>query len=299
MTMDFRSLQGFGSLLYNAVVDKPLIASSSNPLIKQARALRERKARAETGLFLAEGIHHVGEAIEAGWEIETILYAPDILTSGFARGLISRVSPRLEPDGIVPSERNPAGMAPAAQAVSAQVMESLADKENPQGILAIVRQRPAKTADLKSIRCGAAVVSPQDPGNVGTILRTLDAVGADALFLLDGGVDPYHPTCVRASMGAIFWKPIVQTSFDEFVKWARGSQIQLIGTSSHAANDYRAFTPKPVFILALGSEQKGLSTEQIKACDACVSLPMRGRATSLNLGVAAGILLYQFIQPEK
>ncbi|MBI3738226.1 MAG: RNA methyltransferase [Chloroflexi bacterium] len=256
-------------------MNKSLITSSSNPLVKQVRALRQRKARTETGLFLVEGIHHVGEAVEAGWDIETILYAPDTLTGDFARGLISR-------------------LATAPQPVSAQVMESLADKENPQGILAIVRQRQTKTADLKFIRCGAAVVSPQDPGNVGTILRTLDAVGADVLFLLDGGVDPYHPTSVRASMGTIFWKPIVQTSFAEFVDWARRGNYQLIGTSSHAANDYRAFAPNFPFILLLGSEQKGLSPEQIKACDVTVSLPMHGRASSLNLAVAAGILLYQF-----
>lgn len=277
------------------VANQPRITSSSNPLIKKVRALRQRKARAESGLFLVEGIHHVGEAVEAGWDVESILYAPDVLTSDFARDLISRVSPRPQPGSLEPPERSAAGTMPAVQPVSAQVIESLADRENPQGILAIVRQRRTQITDLKAIRCGAAVVSPQDPGNVGTILRTLDAVGADALFLLDGGVDPYHPTSVRASMGAIFWKPIAQTTFAEFVDWAQSSAYQLIGASAHAANDYRAFTPKPPFILLFGSEQKGLSSEQIKACDATVSLPMRGRASSLNLAVAAGILLYQFV----
>ncbi len=265
--------------MYNWGVNKPAITSVSNPLIKQARALRQRKTRAETGLFLVEGIHHVGEAVEAGWEIETILYAPDMLTSDFGRDLVSRVSSRL-------------------QTVSDQVMESLADKENPQGILAVVRQRKAHPSDLANLRIGAAAVSPQDPGNVGTILRSLDAVGADALFLLDGGVDPYHPTCVRASMGTIFWKPIVQTSFTEFVDWARSGGVQLIGTSAHAAHDYREIVPNLPFVLVLGSEQKGLSSEQIDACDLSASLPMRGRASSLNLGVAASILLYQFAQPK-
>ncbi|HEX2697637.1 MAG TPA: RNA methyltransferase [Anaerolineales bacterium] len=260
-------------------MEKPLITSTSNPLVKQVRALRQRKARTESGLFIVEGIHHVGEAVEAGWQIESILYAPDVLTSDFGRDLIARV----------PS---------AGQAVSEQVIESLADKENPQGILALVHQRQLKLDDIKSLRCGAAVVSPQDAGNIGTILRTLDAVGADALFLLDGGVDPFHPTSVRASMGAIFWKPIVQTSFDEFVKWAHQGNYQLIGTSAHAQSDYRSFIPKPPFILLLGSEQKGLSPKQAQACDVTVSLPMYGRASSLNLAVAAGILLYQFVNPK-
>ena len=149
--------------------------------------------------------------------------------------------------------------------------------------------------DLKSlVRIGAAIVSPQDPGNIGTIFRTLDAVGADALFLLDGGVDPYHPTSVRASMGTIFWKPIVQTSFDEFMDWSRRGGYQRIATSAHAKQNYHDLKPNAPWILVLGSEQKGLSMEQINACDTSVSLPMRGRASSLNLAVAAGILLYQF-----
>ena len=256
-------------------MNRPLITSLTNPLIKKVRALRQRKSRAETGLFIVEGLHHIGEAIEAGWEIDSILYSPDVLTSDFARDLISKKESEV-------------------QQVSAQVMESIADKENPQGILAVVHQKWTRLDDLESVRIGAAAVSPQDPGNVGTILRTLDAVGADALFLLDGGVDPYHPTSVRASMGTIFWKPIVQTSFNEFINWSRRFGYQLIATSAHAEQNYLELKPTPPWILVLGSEQKGLSMEQIKACDTSISLPVRGRASSLNLAVAAGILLYQF-----
>ncbi len=258
-------------------MDKPTITSLSNPLIKQARALRQRKERVETGLFLVEGIHHVGEAVQCGWDVDAILYAPETLTSDFGRELTSRVTLQAK-----------------LQPVSAQVMESLAEKDNPQGILAIVRQKRTRLDELVSIRSGAAVVSPQDPGNVGTILRTLDAVGADALFLLDGGVDLYHPTSVRASMGTLFSKPVVQTSFAEFIEWKKRNAVQLIGTSAHADSEYKNYQPKFPWILLLGSEQKGLSSEQLAACDVRLSLPMRGRASSLNLAVAAGVLLYQF-----
>ncbi len=257
-------------------MNRPLITSLTNPLIKKVRALRQRKSRAETGMFIAEGLHHVGEAIEAGWEIDSILYSLDVLTSDFARDLISKNESEV-------------------QQVSAQVMEFIADKENPQGMIAVVRQKSTRLEDLKSVHIGMAVVSPQDPGNVGTILRTLDAVGADALFLLDGGVDPYHPTSVRASMGTIFWKPIIQTSFDEFMDWSRRGDYRLIATSAHAEQNYLDLKPNVPWILVLGSEQKGLSMEQIQACDVSISLPMRGRASSLNLAVAAGILLYQFV----
>lgn len=261
-------------------MQKPRITSLSNPLVKQARALHQKKARQESGTFLVEGIHHVGEAVEAGWEVESILYAPELLTSSFARELIDRLGAKPQP-------------------VSAAVMESVADKENPQGILAIVRQRQPRMDELHSssarkIKIGAALVSPQDPGNVGTILRTLDAVGGDALFILEGGVELYHPTVIRSSMGTIFWKPIIQASFEEFVTWAHRESIQLISTSAHGEVDYQTLVPQVPWILVLGNEQKGLSTAQTKACDVSVSLPMRGRVSSLNLAVAAGILLYQY-----
>jgi RNA methyltransferase, TrmH family len=258
-------------------MEKPLITSLSNPLIKQARALRQKKARLESGLFLVEGIHHVGEVLEAGWDVESVLYASGVLTSAFAHDMITRLA--FKP-----------------QLVTAQVMESLADKDNPQGILALVRQKKTQLKDLKPVTRALALVAPQDPGNVGTILRTMDAVGADAMFLLDGGVELYHPTVVRASMGTLFWKPVVQTSFNDFVQWARSGNYQLIGTSAHGDVDYQTLVPQTPWVLVLGNEQKGLSPEQIEACDVTVSLPMQGRVSSLNLSVAAGVLLYQFIK---
>jgi TrmH family RNA methyltransferase len=256
-------------------MEKPLITSLNNPLIKQARALRQKKTRLETGTFLVEGIHPVGAAVEAGWEISSILYAPDLLTSHFARDLVERLAQKSQP-------------------VSTQVMESMADKDNPQGVLAIVRQRQVELAELGSVRTAAALVAPQDPGNVGTILRTLDAVGGDALFLLDGGVELYHPTVVRSSMGTIFWKPVVQASFDEFVQWSHERGYQLIGTSAHGEVGYQTLVPRVPWILVLGNEQKGLAEAQTTACDVVVSLPMKGRVSSLNLAVAAGVLLYQY-----
>lgn len=258
-----------------------ILTSTSNPFIKQVRALRQKKTRAETGHFLVEGIHHVGEALEAGWVVESIVYAPDLLTSAFAKDLLSRAARldlRLQP-------------------VSAAVIESLADKENPQGILAVVRQRQFDFAELHSVTRAVALVSPQDPGNVGTILRTMDAVGVDALFLLDGGVELFHPTVVRASMGTLFWKPVVQSSFDDFAAWSRKSGWQLIATSAKADLDYFTFDPQVPWVLVLGNEQKGLSPEHSAACDVSISLPMRGRVSSLNLSVAAGVLLYEFISP--
>ena len=137
-------------------MEKPLITSFSNPLVRQARALHQKKGRLESGLFLVEGIHHVGEAVDAGWEVNSILYAPELLTSNFARDLISHLGTKPQP-------------------VSPQVMESLADKENPQGILAMVRQKQSWLENLQAVRSGVALVSPQDPGNVGRRGRAFPA----------------------------------------------------------------------------------------------------------------------------
>jgi TrmH family RNA methyltransferase len=172
-------------------------------------------------------------------------------------------------------------------------MEKLAEKEHPQGLLAVVRQKRMTFDDIGRISSAVALVSPQDPGNVGAVLRTLDAVGGEALFLLDGGVELYHPTLVRASMGTLFGNPVVRASLYDFVEWARAGGITLIGTSAHADKEYREVQLTwSRWVLVMGNEQKGLSPEQIAACDVCLAIPMRGRASSLNLAVATGILLY-------
>jgi TrmH family RNA methyltransferase len=255
------------------------ITSRANPKLKQVRLLRQRKGREASGLFLVEGIRPVGEAVEAGAPIESIFYSPELLTSLYARELVSQQIAQKTP----------------CYPTSPDVFATLAEKENPQGLLAVVRMRPASLDALSPVDFpwGVALVSPQDPGNIGAILRTIDAVGASGLLLLDGGADPYHPQAVRASMGALFWHPIVQTSFSEFAAWAAQGGYTVIGTSAHAEKNYReAASYRPPLILLLGSEQKGLSAEQMAVCTQVVRLPMKGRVTSLNLAVVAGVMMY-------
>ena len=254
-----------------------IISSSSNPLIKQVRALHLKKTRDESGLFLVEGILHVGEAAEAAWDFEFLLYCPERLKSEFGRQLVEKLAHQ----GV------------RCQPVSETAFESFSEKENPQGIAAVLHQKKRGLTDLPSFEFVVAVVAPQDPGNVGTILRTIDAIGADGLILLDGGVEPYHPSAVRASMGTLFWKPFFSAAFSEFADWVKKSGVRLIGTTAHATVDYRALhlDGRPT-ILLLGSEQKGLLPEQLAICEDLLALPMRGRATSLNLAVAAGVFLY-------
>ena len=182
------------------------LTSRNNPKIKQIHQLiNQRKIREETGLFVVEGIRHVGEACAAQAGVEYICYAPDQLTSDFALQLID--------------EQERAGI-PCLR-VENDTFGSLSGKENPQGILAVVRQPRVLLASLRAenFKWAVALVAPQDPGNIGTILRTIDAVGASGLILLDDptsqqySADPYHPSSVRASMGAIFWYPMVSATF--------------------------------------------------------------------------------------
>lgn len=260
-----------------------IISSRTNSKIKSARALRQRKARESSGLFLVEGIHHVGAAVEAGSVIEEIYYAPDLLNSQYGIELVEDAAKK----GV------------RCYPATVEVFDSLAGKENPQGLLAVVRQGKEKIADLTAdiFPWGVACMAPQDPGNVGTILRTIDAVGASGLILLEGGVDPYHPTAVRASMGAIFRHPVARTSFDDFSQWVADNHYQVYGTSAHGGLNYKEVEEYALpAILLLGDEKQGLTGEHREICREVVRLPMRGQVSSLNLAVAAGVLLYSMLE---
>jgi TrmH family RNA methyltransferase len=265
-----------------------LITSRHNLKIKQARLLRKSPSRRSDRLFLVEGIHHVGEALEAssastGFEVTQIIYAPDQLKSAFANQLVESAWGRGIP----------------CHATTLDVFESVAGRENPQGILAVARypERSLDEFNPDRFEWGVALVEPQDPGNIGTILRTIDAVGASGLILLDGGADPYHPNAVRASMGVLFWYPIVSTSFDQFIAWSKSLGYTIYGTSAHGDAPYRAgMSYSRPCILLMGSERQGLSEAQREFCDQIISLSMKGRATSLNLAVATGVILYDMQQ---
>jgi TrmH family RNA methyltransferase len=260
----------------------PPITSRSNPKIKEARALKQRKVRAETGLFVVEGIRHVAEALEAHAPVEYLITCPDLLTSPFGRELVEQQRQR----GLPVHTTTPA------------VYATLSERENPAGLLAVVQQQRRRLDELHpgNLRWGIAAVAPADPGNVGTMIRTLDAVGANGLLLLDTGVDPYNPSAVRASLGSLFWIPIANATFAEFAGWAGRHHYHVYGTSARASLEYSSLEHyEAPAILLVGSEREGLTPEQQAVCEAILRLPMRGRATSLNLAVAAGVMLYDML----
>jgi TrmH family RNA methyltransferase len=256
-----------------------MITSTANPTIKLAKSLREKKARLESNLFFIEGLRIVTEACQQRAPIETILYSPALLVSEWGMQLI-REQKEL---GIHLLE------------CDEKVFRSLSSKEGPQGIAAIVHQKltPIEKLGMNEGDLFIALDSVQDPGNLGTILRTSDAVGAKGVILLDQSTDPYDPTAARASMGAIFDQVLVKTSLSLFGEWKKKNKVTLVGTSGTAMTDYHEYSYPSTLILLMGSEQKGLQKVHYELCDNVVRIPMLGRSDSLNLAVAAAVVLYE------
>jgi TrmH family RNA methyltransferase len=259
-----------------------VISSSANSAIKAIRSLRQRKERERSGLFYVEGIRLVGEAVDLWSEIETFVVAPDLLTSEYGWSTVERALER----GIARLE------------VSADVFRHLSLKEGPQGIAAVVRQRWEALEEVVPANelCWIALAGVQDPGNLGTILRTSDAVGAAGVILIGAGTDPYGPVAVRASMGAVFSQRLVRATTEDLLGWKQRRGINVLGTSDATSLDYRdAVYPRPL-VLFMGSEREGLTMEEAAVCDEMARIPMLGRGDSLNLAVATAVMLYEVLR---
>ena len=260
------------------------IASRNNPRVKAIRDLRHRKERERSGLFFVEGIHLVAAAIELGAAIELIVAAPDLVVSRFARDLLGE------------QQRQGVG----CLEVTAEVFASLASKENAQGIGAVLRQRWDALERIRpSDDCWVALESIHYHGNLGTILRNCDAVGGAGTILLGPTTDPYDPAAVRASMGAIFSQRLVRADVADFAAWKRRHGCTVVGASPAARHDYQAIAYQPPLVLLMGSEPRGLSNAGQGLCDMLVGIPMVGHSDSLNLSVAASVMLYEIFNQRR
>lgn len=261
-----------------------VIKSSANPLIKRLRVLSERKHRRREGAFVVEGIQPVWQAVEAAAEIETLIVAPELLTSGAALDMVEGQRRQGVPVALVTPE----------------LFMSVSGREHPSGLAAVVRCWETTLDDLRVAADSLflALHRVGNPGNLGTIVRTADAVGAAGLVLLGETTDPYHPAAVKASMGALFAVPIVRSlDTDAFFAWAAANGVAVGVTSAHAADEHWAATYPAPLALLFGSEGDGLPAELISRGDLAVRVPMAGTARSLNLAVAVGILAYEARRP--
>jgi len=257
------------------------ITAFSNPLIKRVRGLRDKRHRREEGLFLAEGLRILAEAEETGLLPLWLFFADDSATHPIVTRLIAKVE----------------GVGGEAIRTSRDILHKLSGKENPQTVIGVYPQPETGLDRIDRSRSGIWLVaqSLRDPGNLGTMLRTGDAVGAGGLILIDECVDPFSVEAIRASMGAVFTQAVAQASWEEFLPWLRSGEGQLIGAALDASVDYR--TPDyaaPTFLL-IGNEAQGLPPAYAAACDQRVRIPMLGKADSLNAAVACAVLAYQVL----
>lgn len=258
-----------------------MISSFRNPLVKQIKRLRRRKHRLREGLFFVEGLRATLTAVEQNAPIAALVYAPDLLTSVAAQEAISQAEAR----GV------------RCEAVTAELFASISERENPTGLAAVVERQVRGIGSLPVRPMGffVALVEVADPGNVGTILRTADAVGADGVILVGQTTDAEHPTAVKASMGTCFTVPIAQATAEELWAWVAREKLGSVATSAHATQTLweANYAQQMPLVLLMGSEQFGLSDEMMGQAAQCVAIPMQGQATSLNLGIATSLLLYE------
>lgn len=246
---------------------------------RRVRTLQDRKTRQDEGVVFVEGIRQALDAIESRFEIEAILVDPSRLKSARAWEAIAAAGQR----GVEVAQLSPAEF------------ERLSSRDNPAGLAATVRWRPENLRFIDANASGVYLAADdvRDPGNLGTIIRTADALGATGV-IVHGGTDPGHPTALRASLGSAFRTPVHTTpTLNELFYWSQSNGVAVYGTSARSDADLaKTVIPLPV-VLLLGNEGTGLSGETLDRCDGLLRVPMTGSASSLNVAVAAGILLYE------
>jgi TrmH family RNA methyltransferase len=258
------------------------ITGFSNPTVKALRALRDKKHRKASGKFLAEGLRLLTDARESGYLPETLVMAD----SREAHPLLADLEAAVLANGGEVIE------------TSAEILSKITGKENTQTVAGVFPEHPTVLSRIKRFTAPIWLVAQavRDPGNLGTMLRTADAVGAGGLILIDDCADPFSAEAVRASMGAVFTVPIAKARWEEFLPWLREGPGQLVAASLRDAVPYRgAPYQAPCFIL-VGNESRGLPEDYEAACDLRVTMPMRGRADSLNAAVAAAVLAYEVLE---
>lgn len=255
------------------------ITGFSNPTVKFLRSLRDKKHRRQERRFLAEGLRLLTDARESGRLPEMLVMAT-----------------RRDPHPLLSAlESDVAAAGGEIVEMDEAILAKVTGKDNPQSVAGVFAELDTglHSLDRSTAQIWLVAQSLRDPGNLGTMLRTGDAVGAGGLILIDDCTDPFSVEAVRASMGAIFTQQIGQARWPEFIEWLRQGEGQLVAASLRDAQDYRHAPYAAPCFLMVGNESRGLPTEYEDACDLRVTMPMRGRADSLNAAVAGAVLAYE------
>jgi TrmH family RNA methyltransferase len=246
------------------------------------RALAHRKARDRSGSFWVEGVRQFVQAFDAQYPFESVVHSRVLLKSDLAEMLARRLVAR----GV------------RRVAVTPEQFRTVCTTERASGIGAVARQRwtPLNEVVAEPGRPVLVVEALRSAGNLGTILRTAEATGVAGVVFLSPAADPFDPAVVRASMGGIFHLHLVRTDHRRLAEWAAKRGVRVVGLSPDAPLLWTQLdTTRPV-ALVLGEERTGLSPAGRALCRQTVRLPMTGRADSLNVGVAAGVMLYEFVR---
>lgn len=267
-------------------MNEPQITSLQNPRVKQVLALRDRRDRDKTGFFIIEGYRELLRALEGGWQIDTLFYCPSLFLGSNEGALIQRIAAQ----GAKTLECAP------------PVFEKLSYRDRPDGLVAIAPKQEGGFAEFKG-RMGAKknplfVVAEaiEKPGNLGTILRSSDAVGLDGLIVCDRCTDIYNPNVVRASVGTLFTVPVVEAKGEETLQWLKSQGISILAATPSAEKEYTQVDMRGPLAIAVGTEQLGLSERWMKNADLQVRIPMHGIADSLNVAMATTLLLYEALR---
>jgi TrmH family RNA methyltransferase len=242
------------------------VTSAQNPTIKLIRSLSEKKFRQETGLFVAEGWEMLDRARKGGWVPEHLVSTEPISAWGETRPIL----------------------------VTEKIMEGLSGQNNPHNVLATFGQRYVGEVIPKGV--WVALEDMRDPGNLGTIIRTADAVAASGVILVGQSCDPYSGDCVRATTGSIFGVPLVRMETEAFIALCKTWRGDVVGTHLKGTEDFRRNYKSPT-LLVMGSERRGLSEELAAACSRLVRIPIPGGAESLNVATATALMLYEAVKP--
>ncbi|MGB6119266.1 MAG: RNA methyltransferase [Mesorhizobium sp.] len=256
------------------------VTSLANPLVKDIKSLALKKFRDQQNAFMAEGLKLVIDALDLGWTINALIY------SKAAKGnpAVEKAAARTVASGGLVLE------------ASEKVLSAITRRDNPQMVIGVFEQRWGRLKDVRPANddVWVAMDRVRDPGNLGTVIRTADAVGAKGVILVGDTTDPFAVETVRATMGSIFAVPVVKASEADFLTWRAGFKGLVVGTHLKGAVDYRTvdYAARPVLTL-MGNEQQGLPDTLAAVCDRLVLIPQVGRADSLNLAVATGVMLFE------
>jgi RNA methyltransferase, TrmH family len=257
-----------------------MITSTHNPKVKEAIALRDRRDRDERGLFLIEGYRELRQAVKHGVSILKFFYCPPCFLGGSEEELIAEVRDR-GAELFLCDER---------------VFYKLSYRDRPDGLLGIALQRRLSLSDIDVAPEGGLFLIAEGiekPGNLGTMLRSADAAGANGVMICDRCTDIYNPNVVRASVGTLFALPVIDISSQELLVWLEKRGIRVVAATPHASLEYTQIDWSGSIAIAMGTEQLGLSPLWMEAAAIKVRIPMRGTADSLNVASAATLLLYE------